>query len=90
MTIRSSTFPPGSTFTTSGSAKVRSLARKASYFTSFRSGAAPLALMFMAPPVPDAVAPIPGILEEPPIFIPAMLPDMLELLDEPVSPKFQL
>ena len=43
---RSSTRPPGSTLTTSGSPSVRSLARNASYVTSFRSGlaAAPIAM----------------------------------------------
>src|ERR671934_209710 len=38
--IRSNTRAPGSTLTTSGSASVRSLARKASYLTSLRSGLA--------------------------------------------------
>ena len=43
--------PPGSTWITSGSASVRSLARKASYFTSFRSGPAD-ALPLAIPAIP--------------------------------------
>src|SRR6516162_8122576 len=38
--MRNRTRPPGSTLITAGSASVRSLARKASYLTSFRSGLA--------------------------------------------------
>ncbi|OLB77955.1 MAG: hypothetical protein AUI16_04925 [Alphaproteobacteria bacterium 13_2_20CM_2_64_7] len=56
---RNSTRPPGSTLTTAGSASVRSLARNASYFTSFRSGlsiAIPGAVA-----MPGAAVPIPGI-----------------------------
>src|SRR5262249_52033771 len=45
---RSSTRPPGSTLTTSGSSSVRSLARNASYFTSFKSGLAVAPSMLMA------------------------------------------
>src|SRR5689334_10666994 len=76
--IRSSTRAPGSTLITSGSASVRSLARKASYLTSFRSGAAPAPPLFM-----------PAILfeldeEESPMFMPAMLDPVVPLeLDDP-------
>src|SRR5262245_47962148 len=45
--MRSSTRPPGSTLTTSGSPSVRSLARNASYFTSFKSGLAAAPPMVM-------------------------------------------
>jgi hypothetical protein len=61
---RSSTRPPGSIFTTSGSPSVRSLARKASYFTSFRSGLADAIVM----PAPFD----PSIPAEPPDGVPAM------------------
>ncbi len=54
---RSSTRPPGSTLTTSGSRSVRSLARNASYFTSFKSGLA--AMPPMAMPGIGAIAPPP-------------------------------
>ena len=52
--MRSSTRPPGSTLITSGSASVRSLARNASYLTSFRSGLA--AAPVFAMPAIDAFA----------------------------------
>ena len=77
--MRSSTGPPGSTLMTSGSASVRSLARNASYFTSFKSGAV-AALLIAVPDVDFAIlaaGAIPAVLAEldvdpPPIE--AMLP----------------
>src|SRR5215472_18303168 len=88
--ILSSTRPPGSTFTISGSASVGSLARKASYFTSFRSGAAPPPMvddapMLEAPPVVDPEA---MVAEDPLVedeLIPAMPVMELEELDEPAA-----
>ena len=50
--IRSSIVSPGSTAITSGSESVRSLARKASYFTSLRSG---------FPPAMPGIPAIPGL-----------------------------
>ena len=50
---RSSTRPPGSTLTTSGSPSVRSLVRNASYVTSFKSGLPASIVM------PGAIVPIP-------------------------------
>ena len=77
--MRSSTRPPGSTLTTSGSPSVRSLARNASYFTSFKSGLAAMAPMVMPGAIvipfmpPDA-----GADGEAPVIAPGdMLPPFL-------------
>src|ERR1700733_2053473 len=66
--MRNSTRPPGSTLTTSGSASVRSLARKASYLTSLRSGAGAAGGApppFFPPPPPFCAGAAPAHLHAP-------------------------